>query len=409
MAPNYFRRDPPHRAGGARRPAVATRPPATPAVPAPSPARSSNFLRVAMLTAVLSGLMVYVAPRLAPFWARQVEAQLAARELAELESLQTFQLSARFDEWLARENLGLAWTVHALTSERPGVSYHAEQALLREMESWPLRRSPESVARMLQLARALQAHAAAVPAARRPTVRRLIERMATWPVAETKLAGDLVAYCDSILSQLPPASPDELQLALSDAQADRRLAMSLESTAPAVPLPAAPEELKAPLELTPPPELPAEETEPQPKAPKKVPKRFFAPRAQELPGDDDPAESTLLPPITATAKRNLNDWVRELGDLEVMRLLHHGDYGVRYTAERELDRRGYQSEHLSLAKLLVHPDPRERRKLVEQLPRVTNVDPKPWLLQLSEDEDAGVRRAAEGILQASRPGQGIRK
>jgi hypothetical protein len=40
---------------------------------------------------------------------------------------------------------------------------------------------------------------------------------------------------------------------------------------------------------------------------------------------------------------------------------------------------------------------------------VTNVDPKPWLLQLSEDEDAGVRRAAEGILQASRPGQGIRK
>ena len=44
-------------------------------------------------------------------------------------------------------------------------------------------------------------------------------------------------------------------------------------------------------------------------------------------------------------------------------------------------------------------------KLAEQLPRLTNVDPRPWLLQLAEDEDPSVRRTAAGILQAARPGR----
>ena len=107
-------------------------------------------------------------------------------------------------------------------------------------------------------------------------------------------------------------------------------------------------------------------------------------------------------------KKSVPEWVAELADLEVMRLLHHGDYGVRYTPERELDRRGYAREHLAIAKQLVHPDPRERQQLAEQLPRMTDIDPRPWLLQLSEDDDARVRRTAEGILQASKPGREAR-
>lgn len=412
MAPNHFRRDPPHQGGGLRK--KVTGPPLkSTAKPQPEPApESSTFTRVALLTILLSSLMVYGAPRLGPVWSRMVETRLAAREMAELESLETYRLTAKFDEWLAREDLGLAWIVGALGSEQTGVSYHAEQALLRELDSWRVRDQQRTTQRMLQLAHALNQHVQQIPAPRRPAVRRLIERMATWPVSDAKLASELVAACDSILARLPPAEAEELLLAEREA-ADDRMARALDRRLPVVQPAPVLEELKAPLEIAPVPDLPPRENSDEDKPSergKKVPKRFFAPRAQELPGMvQGPSDAADAPIVSAVPKRNLNDWVRDLADLEVMRLLHHGDYGVRYTAERELDRRGYATEHLPLAKLLVHPDPRERRKLAEQLPRMTNVDPRPWLLQLSEDDDAGVRRAADGILQATRPGLETRK
>jgi hypothetical protein len=129
------------------------------------------------------------------------------------------------------------------------------------------------------------------------------------------------------------------------------------------------------------------------------------PRAKELPIAESPQfEENLQRLEPPREPKSVTEWVRELADMEVMRLLHHADYGVRFTAEKDLGRRGYTRDHLPLAKQLVHPDPRERRKLAEQLPRLANIDPRPWLLQLAEDDDLDVRRTAAGILQAARPG-----
>jgi hypothetical protein len=369
-----------------------------------------------LLAAALSTAMILVATQLAPVWSSLLQQRQAAHEMASLEALETFRLSAKFDEWLARGERGLAWTVRALVSSRPGVSYAAEQALLGEVDSWRSKSRGEVLPRMVAIAHELARVADHLPASRRPLVRRLVQRFAETQSGDARVDGELLAACDRILAQLPPASPEELLLAERERAASEqaRIAKSLEAA------PAANEPIASPplepneLDVMPPEDLPpgdVDEDGNKLKSPtKKVPKRFFAPRAQELPSTpvNVPENAPLLLPPDQTAKKTVVEWIAELGDLEVMRLLHHGDYGVRYTAERELDRRGYAREHLIIAKQLVHPDPRERRQLAEQLPRMTDIDPRPWLLQLSEDEDVSVRRTAEGILQASRPGRETR-
>ncbi len=356
-----------------------------------------------LLAILLSSVMVFSASRMGPVWSALLRERVVAREMAELESLETLQLNAKFDEWLARGNEGLQWTVTALTNLRPGVSYFAEQALQRESDTWRIRARSDAAGRILQTAKSLAGVAKKLPAARRPGVRRLVARFAVWPTDDAVAARELTAACDAIIAHLPPESGEELQLALDEDFSERRIARAAEPLAPELEAPLPPNLDRNPSELQPPENLPPPEPEGPPLPPtKSVPRRFFAPRAQEMPPLADnvnPAPPTLEPP-----QKNLHDWMRDLADLEVMRMLHHGDYGVRYTAEKELDRRGYSAEHLPLAKQLVHPDPQERRKLAEQLPRLTNVDPRPWLLQLTEDVDPSVRRTAAGILQAARPG-----
>jgi hypothetical protein len=401
--PPQLRRDPPHPGGGLRGTKTTTAI-AKKNVSPVTKANSSSATRIMLLTILLASVMVFSAARMGPVWSAMLRERVAARELAELESLENQQLSAKFDEWLALGNDGLQWIVTALTNQRPGVSYFAEQALLRESDSWRIRPRADAAERILQIAKSLAQVAEQLPAARRPGVRRLVERFAVWPIDDAIAARELTAACDAIIAHLPPESAEELQLAMNDDVAERRVARALEPLAPELEAPLPPLLDRNPSELQPPENLPPPEPEGPPLPPAKpVPKRFFAPRASELSpmGDDAPNASQPLEP----PKKNLHDWVRDLSDLEVMRLLHHGDYGVRYTAEKELDRRGYSAEHLPLAKQLVHPDPIQRRKLAEQLPRLTNVDPRPWLLQLAEDEDATVRRTAAGILQAARPGR----
>lgn len=343
---------------------------------------------------------------MAPYWSQQLRARVAARELAELEALEIYRLSAKFDDWLARGEEGLQWTVAALANTRPGISAAAEQALLQEADSWKFRPRAKAAERILQLARALSLSADRLPAARRPAIRRLVELFATWPIDDATAARELTGACEAIIARLPPASVEELQLAEAERPIDQRVARVIEPALPALEEPFLPEVIRSPLNLEPPADLPPAEKPARQTPATKKPRRFFVPRAKEVPSitESPPGEENSQPIDPPRQPKNVTEWVRELADLEVMRLLHHGDYGVRHTAEKDLDRRGYAREHLPLAKQLVHPDPRERRKLAEQLPRLANIDPRPWLLQLAEDDDLDVRRTAAGILQAARPG-----
>jgi hypothetical protein len=355
---------------------------------------------------MLAGVMVFGAWRLGSTGVQLLREREATKEFAELERLEHYLLPAKFDAWLARGNDGLQWTAMALTSRHPAISLAAEHALLHEADSWKLRPQSETAGRIVTLARALSSVADRLPAARRPAVRRLVERLATWPVDDANAARDLTSLCEAIVSRLPPATEEEQLLAERERAAQERVARVIAPEIPVAEEPVVPDAIRAPVQLQPPADLPLPVKDPYESPPKNTPRRFFAPRAKEVPSITaaSPEEAKPLPAEPLREARNVNEWVRELTDLEVMRLLHHGDYGVRYVAEKDLARRGYLREHLPLAKLLVHPDPRERRKLAEQLPRLANIDPRPWLLQLAEDDDLEVRRTAAGILQAARPG-----
>jgi hypothetical protein len=379
----------------------------------------SPWARIGLLAVVFSSGIILAASQLGPVWSKLLFERETERQLAALEELTNAEIPARLAAWLEGHDAGLQRTVRSMASARPGVSHAAEQALLGETDRWRSLPRGSVTPRMLIMARELAAVADRLPASRRPFVRRLVERFADAPLDDQVAARELTTACDRILAKLPPPAPEELLLAQEESRAaerakDERVARRLEDVAAPSPLeqpglPALerdPSEI-IPLDNLPPPEAGEEGTAPKTNPEKKIPKRFFAPNARELPALPviAPENAPLLPPANDSAKKSVSQWVGELADLEVMRLLHHGDYGVRYTAERELDRRGYLSEHLPLARQLVHPDSRERRQLAERLPRLTNIDPGPWLRQLAEDEDADVRRTAAGILQASRPGR----
>ena len=87
-----------------------------------------------------------------------------------------------------------------------------------------------------------------------------------------------------------------------------------------------------------------------------------------------------------------------LSDLELMKKLNHPDETMQARVVRELRQRGYQAVHLNIARLMFHPDPGQRAKLAESLPKIPGIDARPWLLQLSRDSNPALRRRVATIL-----------
>jgi len=87
--------------------------------------------------------------------------------------------------------------------------------------------------------------------------------------------------------------------------------------------------------------------------------------------------------------------------LGVMRNLHAADRQAAAQAEAELRRAGFDELRLEIARRITDPDPAKRRDLAEQLPRVQNLDARPWLLALTQDDDASVASAARQVLATS--------
>ncbi len=89
--------------------------------------------------------------------------------------------------------------------------------------------------------------------------------------------------------------------------------------------------------------------------------------------------------------------IAELSDLEVMRLLHSGP-GHHRRAKTELYRRGFRDLDIEVASQVTHPETHVRQQMVEWLPRIAGIEPKPWLFLLSQDEHPRVRLAALGLM-----------
>jgi hypothetical protein len=82
-----------------------------------------------------------------------------------------------------------------------------------------------------------------------------------------------------------------------------------------------------------------------------------------------------------------------------MRLL--ADAATEAAARQELLRRGFSHRQVQLAGAVVDPDPAIRERVAQDLPKLSGIDPRPWLLFLCRDESPAVRAAAARWLATS--------
>lgn len=90
--------------------------------------------------------------------------------------------------------------------------------------------------------------------------------------------------------------------------------------------------------------------------------------------------------------------MKALADVSVFVYLHSEDAKVRSAAELELQSRGYNPAALQLARIVGSPDPNDRALLANELPRLSLIDPRPWLVYLCNDPDRRVRMQAISVV-----------
>lgn len=365
---------------------------------------SRSVNRTARITIVIgtalalsAGLLVALPQGAALVRARQSDAW--SRDLA---TASDEQLPAIMAELLARDAEALPTLAAGLCSPRKKVAHASSAALQQLLTRWDGLPAAEVAPHIARLARELSRVGADLPAAQRPAARQLAVRILRRPLDPNLVdAGQLLADCETVLRHcpaMPPAAIDPHLLAGANRETATEVIRPDIKAAPPPEdaldsagderLPALvgrrhAAELEEPALIDPPPERTVE------------PKRFLPPKAAPLASSKPLADDALTtPPATDRFA-----YLRSLSDVDVMQHLHTSDEARIAAATSELFRRGFTPVHLPLARAMTHPDAAVRLKLVEALPQLRDIDPRPWLVHLSADDDAGVRRAAQGILR----------
>ena len=109
-------------------------------------------------------------------------------------------------------------------------------------------------------------------------------------------------------------------------------------------------------------------------------------------------------PVPNTSPRTTSavEEMRRLSDWEVITYLHAENGVQTVAAEEELSHRGYRRIDLAVARRAADPQPMVRQRLAEDLPRLSGVDSRRWLLQLAEDPHPQVSLTARNILKTAR-------
>ena len=378
---------------------------------------ASRVLSARSLTVALIALVLLAAGAWALRWSidRSRESAVATLTLL-LRSDRLEVRTAAADQLLELGADGISPLVLALNDDREDVFSLAAQSFDRALTQWQFLPPAEASDRLHRFSKELNDCLPTMPEERRYVARRWAQRMALWPRDDD--TGDLsqvLLRCESILRSSPvltevESKPAASQVASSKANSQRSNAEALiddrlQSPLTYVPPPSDDDQLAAlPLmspgatsSESPPPTNP----EPTPALQAAEPKRLVAPQAQPLPTRQLELTSSKPQPAQSQAIDD-GEFLRQQSDLDVMRSLHDLSVNLSAAAEAELRRRGYRTVDLPICRALVHPDPDVRRKLAEALPTMHNIDARPWLLQLSQDDHADVRRAAEGILRTSR-------
>lgn len=370
---------------------------------------------------LLGGLLVALA--LAAGWiaARTWRGQLVADQwrhhLAEVGDADAPRLTR---EAAALGERGIGLLVEALGSRRAAVATAARETLADEMDRWATLPNDEASPKLAALAAALAERVHRFGPVGRGWAADFVARLIQWPTdSEVIDQGKFLADCGAVLEATADArSRPEWDVRRAAAQLDPLRAPRVARDPPD----GADTELARVLEAT---HLPGGGLPIEPAQVRRFPPRRLSDGGEPgpflaSPGEIEPLPSGLAPPPPtrmsqadskvvplaggdASAKEPADDGAefKELETPALIRRLASDDSEEIRRVEEELMRRGMNAVHLRLAHRLTDPDPRARRALVDQLPKLTGIDARPWLLWLAEDPAADVRLAALTVLATS--------
>ncbi|MCE9526917.1 MAG: HEAT repeat domain-containing protein [Planctomycetales bacterium] len=386
-----------------------------------------------ILLALAGGVLVFQLVERTKGWTARSRAEQLGSELLSAETPEQLEAIAR--ELGTLDDAAAKPLVEALVSDDPFISAAAGNEISRLLAAWRQQPRKSSGTKVSALAKELAGKCDSIPPEQQRLARQWAEGILLWPLKGSGVdTATVLTDCEAILA-MPP--PDEDHLAERLARLARRkkkeqeqeqrqenpldVEMQTEGIPPQdfanlppivspenVPLPPSVSESSAADDFT-----EVEEPNSFPRNPRE-PRGIYVPRARPIEEASPPAEPntlpkgepSLLPPIKASASQ---EELTSLPDREVMLDLHSEDAAITAAAEKELSRRGYKAVHLSIARQLTDPDSAVRLKLVQALPRARGIDPRPWLLRLSEDRDEGVRAAALSILRTSQDPELLQK
>lgn len=378
-----------------------------------------------ILLALAGGVLIFQLVERSKGWTARSRAELLGKELLDAQTPEQAKAIAR--ELGALDEAAVPTLVRALVSEEPFVSAAAGEEISRRLAAWRQQPRKTSGTKVQSLVKELAKERESIPPEQQRPARRWAEAILLWPLKGSQAdAAAVLADCEALL-ELP--QPDEELIAerlarLKEPMTKPDQENPLEVQLPAEVVPSddtanlppivSPEEVRSPATISgsvgetdspDPAQLP-----PHPREPRGI----YVPRARPIEDAAPPSEPKilpageplLLPPVKASA---FAEDLSSLPEIEVMRDLHSDDPATVAAAERELTRRGYRASHVSLARQFTDPDPAVRLQLVQSLPRARGIDPRRWLLRLSEDPDEDVRSAARNILRTSQDPELLQK
>jgi hypothetical protein len=375
---------------------------------------------------------------LAVVWHLRQPEQLVGPLRQELATLPDNEVETPLRRFAELGDPGLKALAESLASERAAVRQGARRVLLEEVDRWTLLSDDAVAPRLESLARGLAEAAPRMDTENRRLAADFALRLVLWPREADSRPGAWLADCESVLAAVAVRRPPTDRAA--DLLADKN-ATAAEASRP---VPGSPGLSDVSLTLAdkvrlPGGALPLDES-PMPDVGGFVepriaqdtaspeshePRRLQVPaNTRSLGGDGDGEQPGAanrpgrLPSASGNARQTAlglqarkqslggptaNDtaaW-RKLEPRDVMSRLHVSDPQVVLAAREELERRGISGPLVDLARRATDPDPKVRRQLAESLPRLPGVDAKPWLLELSHDENAEVRTTAVTLMATS--------
>lgn len=379
---------------------------------------------------------ITLALTLAAAWYWNRPGEIMARWQERLAALPDDRIEPELRRIAALGDRGMPVLAAAVGSTRGEVESASRGVLLDEMEHWRQLDAEQARGRLSVLADSL---VEAMPHYDRPTKRfaaDLALRILHWPHGDDGPArAALVAKCEALLSAAAERRRDVAQTdeaPPSNGSATTGASRPITSTTSASRLPGG----DLPLELadvTPPvarlAAKPAEEipsaVEPNPLPNGTAVKSIevatdpieddidqtpAANQPRRLPSGDEArpgtrlasAQTAIRAPDQSAAGQTAStiNW-NELRIRELMHKLDAGNPDLAAAARRELENRGVKGPLVELARQMADPKPAVRLQLAESLPKQAGLDARPWLLELSYDEDPSVRAAAVTLMATS--------